>query len=96
MANIQSVKVLRNKSSVTVYINLDNGRFETWSMRDGIKKFTGSQELLDQARAVAFADGKWHDYKAPRQEHKSLDSRRTRCPDCGQFDCGPNCNANRW
>ena len=21
---------------------------------------------------------------------------RTRCPDCGGYDCGANCNSNRW
>jgi hypothetical protein len=23
-------------------------------------------------------------------------NRRTRCPDCGSYDCGANCNSNRW
>lgn len=95
--NIQSIKVIRTKyQKVIVYVNLDNGQYECWSKEGEKKHWTGSQELLAQAKELALINGKWQNWQAPRKASYNIANYNMRCPDCGGRDCGANCNANRF
>ncbi len=97
MSNIQSIKVLRNKYQITVYINLENNRFETYTkeIATGKRTFTGTHELLEKAKQIAMVNGKWQNWNAPRKE-STMFVHAVRCPDCGSYTCGANCQSNHW
>lgn len=69
---IYSVKVLSNKWSIIVYINWKDGKTSGERRYNRETKTWTSTNLTDDelkaARAVAYRDGAWHDYKAPREE----------------------------
>lgn len=96
MANIQSIKVLRNTSGLIVYVNLDNGTFNTYTKKDGVIRWNGTPELLAEAKQLAIVDHKFQNWTAPRKESKFVSDKPLRCPDCGSYTCGANCQSNMW
>lgn len=69
---IYSVKVLKNKYNIIVYVNYVDGSQSGERRYNRETKTWTSTKLTDDelkaARAVAYRDGAWHDYRAPREE----------------------------
>jgi hypothetical protein len=96
MAEIKDVKVWKNsnKTETRIYVHTIDGR-------EGCKYITGNPwhaaksidgNLTDEewtaAKALAVWDKCWHPV------YQNDNPRPARCPDCGGYDCGPNCNSN--
>lgn len=75
MRTISSIrKVGKTIGKTIIYVNFDNGTFGTRSFENG-KWFTGGlkDEELAEAKRLAVRDGKWTDYRAPRQQMQATD-----------------------
>lgn len=98
---IKSVKVWNKGNETRVYVKNDKG-FESvqyitgnnWN-KPGARKAQGKWGLEDdewqEAESLAIVDGQWTNYP-PTPANRSGWGK---CPDCGGYDCGPNCNSNR-
>jgi len=65
MRIIESIR----KQGKTVYVNFDNGTFGTRTFENGKWSNSGlSAEELVKAKHLAVRDGKWLDYRAPRNQ----------------------------
>lgn len=76
--------------------------------REGCRYITGNRyhapkttegQLTDEewqeARGLAYHDNAWHTmYFTPAPWENN--NRRERCPDCGSYTCGSNCESNRF
>lgn len=98
---IQSINTISNKYEFTVYVNFENGTFGTHTKNIETGKWFDSglnADELKEAKKVGIVDGKWlKSWKAPRQASVvSASNHAVRCPDCGHYDCGSNCNSNRF
>lgn len=100
----------RSKREYRVYVHTDDGRegcrYLTGNHWHAAKSVEGdlTKEEWKAARALAYHDDSWHTVYNDRQpapaavptSNSNPQPRRQRCPDCGGYDCGANCNANRW
>jgi len=96
---ITSIRTLSNKYELTVYVDFNNGTYGTHTKnKETGKWFDGGlkAEELTEAKKLALVNGKWTNWKAGRNAQKNTSTRAVRCPDCGYYDCGSNCNANRF
>lgn len=112
MAEIKDVRVWSNptKTDWRIYVHTDDGRegcrYITGNHWHAAKSVEGNltDEEWKAARAQAYYDKTWHTVYNDRQpapaavptSNSNPQPRRQRCPDCGGYDCGANCNANRW
>src|SRR5690554_4729931 len=107
---IANVKIWKNdrKTETRIYVRTTDGREGCYYLTGNHWHKKGSYEgqLTEaewkEARRIAVWDGKWHTV-FESQLHGTIfgkpinvSNRSTRCPDCGSYTCGPNCNSNRW
>lgn len=102
--NIAQVKVWRSedRKDVRIYVRALDGRqgclYNTGNRWHPAKSIEGNLTEADwaEARRLAVYDGKWHTVYESELHGKPVQYRNDgRCPDCGGYDCGTNCNANR-
>lgn len=73
---INNIKVLKSKYGTTVYIDFDNGYFGTRHFENGKWSSSGlTDEELAAAKKLAVVDGKWQNWKAPRENTTSYTPR---------------------
>lgn len=104
---IKDIRIWRNptKTETRIYVHTTDGREgckyitgNPWHAKGSID---GNLTAEDWAEAKSIAvwensSGKrvWHTvYES--EIHGYSNARPQRCPDCGGYDCGPNCNSNR-
>ena len=108
---IKQVKVWSNptRTEYRIYVHTTDGRQgckyltgNAWNVKNSIDGKLTTEEWAE-AKTIAVwenSNGKrtWHTvYEHEIHGYKNVDtSRPVRCPDCGGYDCGPNCNANRF
>ena len=97
-----------DKKECRIYVRHIDGRegckFLTGNLWNAKGSYTGAltAEEWQDAKSIAVVDGKWTTrYESELHGTRNCkplpqNNRPTRCPDCGSYDCGPNCNANRW
>lgn len=110
MAEIKDVRVWNGrpdkngKKEIRVYIHTTDDR-EACIYRTGNqwhKKGEVDSKLTDEelqaARDLAYYDNCWHTVYQKAEPVKAFSGGqfRMKCPDCGGYDCGANCNSNRW
>jgi hypothetical protein len=108
---IKDVKVWKGMATnkgreARIYVHTDDGRegvlHSTGSRKHRKGEIEGelTEAEWQEARALSIRDGKWNTVYAneiSRNVSRSYPQygNSNRCPDCGGYDCGSNCNSNR-
>src|SRR3990167_1105704 len=103
---IANVKVWKNttKTETRIYVRAMDGRegcyYLTGNRFQTAKSCDGNLTEADwqEARKISVYDNKWHTvYESELHgtifgKKVEYSNKPTRCPDCGGYDCGSNCN----
>ena len=103
---IANVRVWKDKAEARIYVRTTDKREgclyltgNRWHPRGSLDGNL-TEDDWKEARRIAVYDGKWHTvYESDLHgtiwgKPVETTKRPVRCPDCGGYDCGPNCNAN--